>query len=61
MQRYAFNELCENNFQTTFCFMKNGRNHVSEYSIFDLKYGEIVVLADDVKETVEKYRQEFLK
>lgn len=65
MQRYAFNELHENNFQPIFCNMKNGGNHVSAYRIFDLKYnhswGDIVVLTDDVKETVEKYRQEFLK
>lgn len=65
MQRYAFNELHENNFQPIFCNMKNGGNPVSAYRIFDLKYnhswGEIVVLTDDVKEIIEKYRQEFLK
>ena len=65
MQRYAFNELHENNFQPIFSQMKNGGNNVSAYRIFEQKYnhswGEIVVLTDDVKEIIEKYRQEFLK
>ncbi len=65
MQRYAFNELHENNFQPIFSQMKNGGNNVSAYRIFEQRYnhswGEIVVLTDDVKEIIEKYRQEFLK
>ena len=57
MQKYAFNELYENNFQPNFAQMKNGGNNVSAYSIFALKYhpswGNKVVLTDKVMKILE--------
>lgn len=65
MQRYAFNELHENNFQPNFSSMKNGNNSVSAYRIFELSYhpswGNRVALTNDTKDILLKYKDEFLK
>lgn len=65
MQRYAFNELHENNFQPNFSSMKNGNNSVSAYRIFELSYhpswGNRVALTNDAKDILLKYKNEFLK